>query len=106
MPPASLGDLVLNHPPRAMHGRAIRAEHGTSLIARREQEDDVFERLGELGDSIFGDRVRPAHEAMGALGRAYWRTTIRQQASPETITKVTEILKKAAADLEALMQRG
>lgn len=64
--------------------------------------DDVFERLSELGASIFGDAVRPAHEAMGELGRAYWKATIRRPATPETITKVAEILRKAAADLEAL----
>ena len=68
--------------------------------------DDVFERLSELGASIFGDAVRPAHEAMGELGRAYWKATIRRPATPEAITKVAEILRKAAADLEALAGRA
>ena len=68
--------------------------------------DDVFERLSELGASIFGDAVRPAHEAMGALGRAYWKATIRRPATPEAITKVAEILRRAASELEALAGQG
>jgi hypothetical protein len=41
---------------------------------------------------------------MGSLGRAYWRATMRQAASPETITKVSEILRRAAAELEGLVK--
>ena len=76
-------------------GRAYLAENKTTV-------DDVFERLSELGASIFGDSVRPAHEAMATLGRAYWRTTMRQRASAETIAKAAAILQRAAAELEAL----
>ena len=83
---------------------AITDEGRKYLTENRTTADDVFERLGELGNSIFGDAVRPAHEAMGALGRAYWRATMRQQAPPETITKVSEILRRAAQDLEALVR--
>lgn len=72
------------------------------LKANQTTVDDVFERLSELGASIFGDAVRPAHEAMGELGRAYWRATMRQRATPETITKAAEILRRAAAELESL----
>ena len=74
----------------------------TYLRDNRTTVDNVFERLSELGASIFGDAVRPAHEAMGELGRAYWRATMRGPKTPETITKVAEILRRAAADLEAL----
>ena len=83
---------------------AITDEGRKFLAENRTTVDDVFERLAELGDSILGDRVRPAHEAMGALGRAYWRATMRQQASPEAIAKAAEILRRAAAELEGLVQ--
>jgi DNA-binding PadR family transcriptional regulator len=76
-------------------GRKFLADNQTTV-------DDVFERLAELGASIFGDTVRPAHEAMGELGRAYWKATMRQPATPETITKAAEILHRAAAELDAL----
>lgn len=80
-------------------GKKYLAENQTTV-------DDVFERLSELGASIFGDAVRPAHEAMGELGRAYWRTTMRGPSTPETITKVAEILRRAAAEVEALTAKG
>lgn len=83
---------------------AITDEGRKFLAENRTTVDDILERLSELGNSIFGDRVRPAHEAMGALGRAYWRATMRQPASPEAIAKATEILKRAAAELEELVQ--
>jgi DNA-binding PadR family transcriptional regulator len=82
---------------------AITDEGRKFLADNRTTADDVLSRLAELGDSIFGDRMRPAHEAMGALGRAYWRATMRQPVSPETITKAAEILKRAATELEELI---
>jgi DNA-binding PadR family transcriptional regulator len=75
----------------------------TYLTENRTTVDDVLERLSELGASIFGDAVRPAHEAMANLGRAYWRATMRHPASPEAVNKAAEILRRAAADLEALV---
>jgi DNA-binding PadR family transcriptional regulator len=73
------------------------------LADNRTTVDDVFERLSELGASIFGETVRPAHEAMADLGRAYWRATMRHPATPETITKAAEILRRATAELEGLV---
>jgi DNA-binding PadR family transcriptional regulator len=72
------------------------------LAENRGTVDDVLERLGELGDSIFGDAVRPAHEAMGTVGRAYWRAAVAKRASPESIAKIAEILRRTAAELDAL----
>lgn len=80
-------------------GRKYLAENQTTA-------DDVLERLSDLGASIFGDAIRPAHEAMAGLGRAYWRATMRKPATTETVTKAAEILRKAAADLEALAGVG
>jgi len=79
-------------------GRKYLAENRTTV-------DDVFERLSELGASIFGDAVRPAHEAMAALGRAYWHATMRHPASEETVARAVEILKQAASELEALVPK-
>jgi DNA-binding PadR family transcriptional regulator len=81
---------------------AITDEGRKYLAENQSTVDDVLERLGELGDSIFGDGVRPAHEAMGAVGRAYWRAAVAKRATPETITKITEILRRTASELEAV----
>jgi DNA-binding PadR family transcriptional regulator len=81
---------------------AITDEGRKHLAEHQSTADDVFDRLSELGASIFGETVRPAHEAMADLGRAYWRATMRSPATPERITKVGEVLRRAAAELEAL----
>ena len=85
---------------------AITEEGRKHLGENQTTVDDVFERLQELGASIFGDAVRPAHEAMGELGRAYWQATMRRPASTETVTKAAEILRRAAAELQALSNQG
>lgn len=77
-------------------GRKYLAENRTTV-------DDVFDRLSELGASIFGDTVRPAHEAMATLGRAYWRATMRHPATAETVAKAADILRRAATELEGLV---
>jgi len=78
-------------------------DEGRAFLAENQKTaDDVFERLSDLGASIFGDAIRPAHEAMGSLGRAYWRATMRQPAAAETLAKVTEILRRAAGEIEEL----
>lgn len=82
---------------------AITDEGRKYLAENRTTVDDVFERLSELGASIFGEAMRPAHEAMAALGRAYWRATMRHPASAETVAKAAEVLRRAASELEALV---
>lgn len=77
-------------------GRAYLTENQSTV-------DDVFERLGQFGASIFGEQMRPAHEAMGGLGRAYFNATMHRTADPEYVQKVREILKKATTDLESLV---
>ena len=81
---------------------AITDDGRKHLAAHQSTADDVFDRLSEQGASIFGETVRPAHEAMADLGRAYWRATMRTPATPERIAKIGEVLRRAAAELEAL----
>ena len=64
--------------------------------------DEVLDRLTHLGASIFGEQMRPAHEAMGSLGRAYLHATLHRTVDPEYVKKVVEILKRAAGELDAL----
>lgn len=81
-------------------------DEGRAYLAENQKTaDDVFERLSDLGASIFGDAIRPAHEAMGALGRAYWRATMRQPATAETVAKVTDILRRTTGEIEELIAK-
>lgn len=79
-------------------------EEGKKYLAENQATvDDVFERLAHLGASIFGEQMRPAHEAMAAMGKAYMHVTLHRTADPDYVRKVTEVVQKAAADLEALV---
>ena len=73
------------------------------LLENKSTVDDVLDRLTQVGASIFGEQMRPAHEAMAALGRTYMHITMHRTADPEYTKKVVEILRKAAADLEELV---
>jgi DNA-binding PadR family transcriptional regulator len=65
--------------------------------------DEVIDRLDQVGASIFGEQMRPAHEAMAALGRTYMHITMHRTTDPAYVTNVVEILKRAAGELEALV---
>ena len=60
-------------------------------------------RLSELSNSIFGDDVRPAHEAMAGLGREYARLLWRRPANAELAGKVAEILQRTTRELSDLV---
>jgi DNA-binding PadR family transcriptional regulator len=73
------------------------------LAENKSAVDEVLDRLSELGASIFGEQMRPAHEAMAALARTYTHITLHRTADPEYVKKVVEILRRASGELEALL---
>jgi DNA-binding PadR family transcriptional regulator len=73
------------------------------LAENKSAVDDVIDRLAQVGASIFGEQMRPAHEAMGALGRTYMHATMHRTADPAYVTRMVEILKRASAELETLL---
>jgi DNA-binding PadR family transcriptional regulator len=73
------------------------------LTENKSAVDDVLDRLSQVGESIFGEQMRPAHEAMAALGRTYMHITMHRTADPEYVRKVVEILRRASAELEGLV---
>ena len=75
------------------------------LADNRSTVDDVLERLGQLGTSIFGEQMRPAHDAMAALGRSYVQMTMHRNANATLVDAAVAILRRAASDLDALVAR-
>jgi len=73
------------------------------LADNRSTVDDVFERLAQVGASIFGEQMRPAHEAMASFGKAYMHVTMHRTADPEYVTKVVDIVQRATKELESLV---
>ena len=81
----------------------ITEEGRKHLAEHRDSVDEVLERLVEFGRNLFGGReMIQAHEAMGALGRAYARMVMGGSQSREKVEKIVEILRKAAANLDTL----
>ena len=73
-------------------GRAHLAEH-------RPLVDELFERVSQIGDAVFGDSVRPAREAMMSVAREFAAAMISGRRSPEQITAIAEILKRAGEEI-------
>ena len=74
-------------------GRAHLAEH-------RPLADELFDRVSQFGDAMFGDSVRPARDAMIGLAREFGSVMVGGRRSPEQIAHITEILTRATAELK------
>lgn len=78
-------------------GRAYLAENRSTV-------DDVLDRMAQFGASLFGDQMRPAHEAMATLGRTYLNVTLHRTADEGYVAKVVDILKRATAELQGVVE--
>lgn len=74
-------------------GREHLAEHQPAT-------DEIFERVSQFGDAVFGDGVRPARDAMIALAKEFGSVMMRGTRTPEQVAAIKDILDKAAADLK------
>lgn len=79
-------------------GRAHLAEH-------RPIVDELFDRVGQLGDAMFGDGVRPAREAMMTLAREFGAAMLSPRRTAEHAAEIGKILERAAAEIRAVAQR-
>jgi DNA-binding PadR family transcriptional regulator len=61
--------------------------------------DDIFSRIAEFAQSIFGENMNDVHRAMKHVGRAVYMSTNKTR-TPEQIKKIQEILDRAAHDVE------
>lgn len=75
-------------------GRAYLAENQPLI-------DDIFSRIAEFAQSIFGEPMMDVHRGMKDLGRAIYVSQNKQR-TPEQIRKIKEILERAAAEVEAI----
>ncbi len=79
-------------------GRAHLAEH-------RPMVDELFDRVSQIGDAVFGDGVRPARDAMIELAKEFGTVMMNGRRTPEQIAAIAAILEKAAADLRGVAAR-
>jgi DNA-binding PadR family transcriptional regulator len=75
-------------------GRAYLAENQPLI-------DDIFSRIAEFAQSIFGEPMMEVHRGMKDLGRAIYVTQNKPRTA-EQIRKIKEILDRAAKEVEGL----
>src|SRR6478609_2589091 len=78
-------------------GRKHLEEHSATV-------DDIFERIAKFVEGFFDAPMADLKRAMASLGRATFYVASRSPNDRERISRISEILKKAASDIERLTQ--
>ena len=63
--------------------------------------DDIFSRIAEFAQSIFGEPMMDVHRAMKNVGRAVYASKSSSRTA-EQIAKIKEILNRAATEIEGV----
>ena len=78
-------------------GRKHLEEHSATV-------DDIFERIAKFVEGFFDAPMADLKRSMAALGRATFYVASRSPNDRERIGRISEILKRAAAEIERLTQ--
>jgi DNA-binding PadR family transcriptional regulator len=78
-------------------GRKHLEEHSATV-------DDIFERIAKFVEGFFDAPMADLKRSFGNLGRATFYVASRAPNDRERIARISEILKKAAAEIERLTQ--
>lgn len=78
-------------------GRKHLQEHSATV-------DDIFERIAKFVEGFFDAPMADLKRSMAGLGRATFYVASRSPNDRERIAKISEILKRAAAEIERLTQ--
>jgi DNA-binding PadR family transcriptional regulator len=63
--------------------------------------DDIFEKIADFAQSIFGEPMMEIHRAMKNVGRAVYASKSSSRTA-EQIAKIRDILNRAATEIEGL----
>ena len=78
-------------------GRKHLEEHSATV-------DDIFERIAKFVEGFFDAPMADLKRSMASLGRATFYVASRSPNDRDRLAKISEILKKAAAEIEKLTQ--
>lgn len=70
------------------------------LEENRSAVDDIFSRISEFAQNLFGEPMMRVHRAMKDIGAAVYATT--QKREPEQLRRISEILERAANEIRAV----
>ena len=76
-------------------GRKHLEEHSATV-------DDIFERIAKFVEGFFDAPMSDLKRSMASLGRATFYVASRSPNDRERLAKISEILKRAAADIDKL----
>ena len=76
------------------------------LAENRPVVDELFDRVSQIGDAVFGDNVRPARDAMIHLAKEFGAAMMTGRRTPDQIAAIAAILEKAAAELRGVGTTG
>jgi DNA-binding PadR family transcriptional regulator len=79
----------------------ITPEGQAHLASNRPLIDDIFSRISDMAQSIFGEPMMGVHGAFKSLGGAVYAPSERKR-TPEQIKKIQEILERAAAEVRGV----
>lgn len=79
-------------------GRAHLEEHGGAV-------DDIFERMARVVEGLFDAPMGEVHSAFRRAGKAAYGTATRNVRDAELLRRVSEILDRAAREIEELAAR-
>ena len=81
----------------------ITPEGKAYLEENRGTVDDIFDRIADLGTSIFSTEMMELAQAFKKLGWATYSNAHKLSRDPEKLKQVREILERAAKDVEAAL---
>lgn len=79
-------------------GRAHLEENGSTV-------DDIFEKMARVVEGFFDQPMGDVHSAFRRVGKAAYGTATRNVRDPELLRRVSEVLDRAAREIEELTAR-
>jgi DNA-binding PadR family transcriptional regulator len=74
------------------------------LAANQSTADDVFERIGDLGATVFSEGMREVGRAFGHLTKAAFGASREHVRDPETSRRILEVLERASREIESILR--
>lgn len=81
---------------------AITEEGRAHLAAKGSAVDDMFERMARVVEGFFDAPMGDVHQAFRRVGKAAYGTATRNVGDPELLRRVSEILDRAAREIDGL----
>jgi DNA-binding PadR family transcriptional regulator len=80
-------------------GRAFLAEN-------RSTADDVFDRIGDIGATVFSEGMREVGRAFSHIARATFGASREHLHTGETPKRILEVLEKASREIEEILREA